>query len=263
MPGGHVGDANGRVGLVDVLAAGAGGAVGVDAQVLVVDLDLNRLVDQRRHVDLRERRVTTLLRVERRDPDQAVDAALGGEQAVGVLALGDEGRRLDARPPRPRRPPSSRRRSRGARPSAGTCAAASRPSPGSPCRRRRSGRSRPRRPSRTRRRTGAPPPSVGQASPRPRRAASPSSAAISSSSDRHLGQLVEVGDVGLERAEGGSRRSCARLWAVASSTPPPGRPRSPAPASRPRGGLPRTRASRVKGSPRAASSRRGPARGAR
>src|SRR6185503_3115507 len=32
--------------------------------------------------------------VEGTDPDQAVDAALGGEEAVGVLAAGDEGGRL-------------------------------------------------------------------------------------------------------------------------------------------------------------------------
>ena len=44
-----------------------------------------------------ERGVAARLGVERRDPDQPVDAALGGEQAVGVLAVGDEGRRLDPR----------------------------------------------------------------------------------------------------------------------------------------------------------------------
>jgi hypothetical protein len=43
--GRQVGDAHRRLGLVDVLAAGAGGAVGVDAQVLVVDLDLDVVVD--------------------------------------------------------------------------------------------------------------------------------------------------------------------------------------------------------------------------
>ena len=37
--GRHVGDAHGGVGLVDVLAAGARGAVGVDAQVRRVDVD--------------------------------------------------------------------------------------------------------------------------------------------------------------------------------------------------------------------------------
>ena len=40
--GREVRQAHGGVGLVDVLAAGAARAVGVDAQVLVVDLDLDR-----------------------------------------------------------------------------------------------------------------------------------------------------------------------------------------------------------------------------
>jgi hypothetical protein len=41
---GQVGDAHRRVGLVDVLAAGAAGAVGVDAQVAAVDFHLVDLV---------------------------------------------------------------------------------------------------------------------------------------------------------------------------------------------------------------------------
>jgi len=49
-----VGDAHGRVGLVDVLATGTRGPVGVDAQVALVDVDVNRLVDHRRDVDLGE-----------------------------------------------------------------------------------------------------------------------------------------------------------------------------------------------------------------
>src|SRR5690606_37226602 len=43
--GGRVGNANGRVGLVDVLAAGAAGAIGIHAQVGGVDVDLERIVD--------------------------------------------------------------------------------------------------------------------------------------------------------------------------------------------------------------------------
>ena len=39
-PGGQVGQTDSRVGLVDMLAAGARRAVGVDAQVLLVDLHL-------------------------------------------------------------------------------------------------------------------------------------------------------------------------------------------------------------------------------
>src|SRR6185503_6050490 len=41
--GGQVGDAHGAVGLVHVLAAGAGGAVGVDPDVGVLDVDLHVL----------------------------------------------------------------------------------------------------------------------------------------------------------------------------------------------------------------------------
>ena len=67
------------------------------AQVGVVDLDLDPLVDQRPDVDLGEAGVAARRGVEGRDPHQPVDAALGGEQPVGVLAAGDEGRRLEAR----------------------------------------------------------------------------------------------------------------------------------------------------------------------
>ena len=37
--GGQMGDANRRVGLVDVLAAGAGGAIGIDAQIRRIQVD--------------------------------------------------------------------------------------------------------------------------------------------------------------------------------------------------------------------------------
>ena len=53
------------VGLVDVLAAGAGGAVGVDLQVVVVDLELARLLDDGRDLDAGERRLAAVGRVER------------------------------------------------------------------------------------------------------------------------------------------------------------------------------------------------------
>ena len=66
-------------------------------KVVLVDLDVHLVVDERADVHLGERRVAPRLRVERRDPHQPVDAALGGEQAVGVLAVDDEGRRLEPR----------------------------------------------------------------------------------------------------------------------------------------------------------------------
>ena len=91
-----VGDAHGGVGLVDVLAAGARRAVGVDLQVVVVDLDLAGLLDDGRDLDAGERRLAAVGGVERREADEPVHALLGGVEAVGVLALDAERRRLDA-----------------------------------------------------------------------------------------------------------------------------------------------------------------------
>src|SRR5215211_272758 len=61
-------DADRRVGLVDVLPAGAGGPVGVHLQVVVLDLDLAGLLDDRRDLDSRERRLAAVGGVERRQP---------------------------------------------------------------------------------------------------------------------------------------------------------------------------------------------------
>ena len=47
MPVGMVGDAHGGVGGVDVLAAGARGAVGIDLAVAFVDLDIDIVIDHR------------------------------------------------------------------------------------------------------------------------------------------------------------------------------------------------------------------------
>ena len=97
MPRRQVRDADGRVGHVDVLAAGAARAVGVDAEVLVGDLDLDVVVDLGRDVDRGKRRVPALRRVERRDPDEPVDAHLALEVAVGVVADDVQRRALQAR----------------------------------------------------------------------------------------------------------------------------------------------------------------------
>jgi hypothetical protein len=64
-------DPHGRVGLVDVLAARARRAVGVDLQVVVVDLDVAALVDDRRDLDARERRLAAVGGVERRQAARA------------------------------------------------------------------------------------------------------------------------------------------------------------------------------------------------
>ena len=83
----EVGQPDRRVGLVDVLAAGALGAEGVDPDLVPVQLDLDVVVDLGQDLDEGERRLASLLRVERADPDEAVDAALGAQPAVGRAAV--------------------------------------------------------------------------------------------------------------------------------------------------------------------------------
>jgi hypothetical protein len=78
--GGQVGDADGAVGLVDVLAAGAAGAEGVDAQLGRVELHLLGLVGLGHH---------------RHRAGAGVDAALrlGGRHALHAVAAGLEAQR--------------------------------------------------------------------------------------------------------------------------------------------------------------------------
>src|SRR5262245_27932876 len=82
----NVRDPHRRVGAVDVLAAGAGGPVGIDAEVRRIHLDRDRLVDLRVHEHARERGVPTRVRIERRLADEAMNPGLGPEAAVGVVA---------------------------------------------------------------------------------------------------------------------------------------------------------------------------------
>ena len=84
-----------RLGLVDVLAAGALGAHRVDTHVGFLDVDLDAVVDHRIDGHARERRVPPRVGIERRDAHQAVHAGLGLEPAIGVAALDLDGRRLD------------------------------------------------------------------------------------------------------------------------------------------------------------------------
>ena len=59
--------------------------------------DLARLLDDRRDLDARERRLAAVGGVERRQPHEPVHALLGRVEAVGVVAGDAEGRGLDAR----------------------------------------------------------------------------------------------------------------------------------------------------------------------
>ena len=96
MPRREVGDPDGGVGLVHLLAARAGGAVRVDAHVRLLHVDDDVVVDLRRHVHRGEARLAARRRVERADPHEAVDALLRLHEAVGVLAARDERGGADA-----------------------------------------------------------------------------------------------------------------------------------------------------------------------
>ena len=83
----NVRNPHGRVRGVDVLTAGAAGAVRIDLEILRADLDLVGVVfDLRHHITRCERRVTTTRGVERRDPDEPMHALLCLQVAVGVEA---------------------------------------------------------------------------------------------------------------------------------------------------------------------------------
>ena len=88
---GQVGDAHGGVRLVHVLAPGARGAVGIDAQLLLVDDDIDVLFHLGIDVDRGKGRVPALVRVKGRDAHQAVHAGLGLRPAVGIVARNREG----------------------------------------------------------------------------------------------------------------------------------------------------------------------------
>jgi hypothetical protein len=94
--GGEVGDADGGVGGVDVLAALAAGAVGVDAQVFGLDVDDDGVVDLGRDEDAGEAGVAALGGVEGRDADEAMDAGFAGDKTEGEVAGDGEGGGLDA-----------------------------------------------------------------------------------------------------------------------------------------------------------------------
>src|SRR5690606_31421535 len=85
---GQVGDADGRVGLVDVLAAGAGGAESVDLQVGRVDRDLLDLVGLGDDGHGRRRGMDAALRLGGRHALHAVGAGL--ELQLRVRAATDD-----------------------------------------------------------------------------------------------------------------------------------------------------------------------------
>ena len=93
--GRQMGDAHGGVGRVDRLAAGAGGAEGVDAEVLGFDLDVD-LFGFGQHGDGDGRGVDAALGLGGGDALDAVDAGLVLELRVDVVAFDDGGDVLEA-----------------------------------------------------------------------------------------------------------------------------------------------------------------------
>src|SRR5215210_7847287 len=75
--GGEVCDPDRRVGLVDVLSSGSRRPVRVYLEVLLVDLDLDRVAHDRGDRDRREASVSPSASVERADPDQPMYPPLG------------------------------------------------------------------------------------------------------------------------------------------------------------------------------------------
>ena len=80
-----------------MLATGTRGTVGVDPQLLVLDLDLDLVVDLRVDVDGGKGCVPAAGGVEWADPHQPVHTAFSLEIAVGVLPADRKGGALDSR----------------------------------------------------------------------------------------------------------------------------------------------------------------------
>ena len=91
-----MGQADGRVGLVDVLDTGPGGAESVHPDLVPVEFDFDIAFDLGQDFDQGEGRVTALLGVERADADKPVHSPLGLEEAVGGTAVHRDRDALDA-----------------------------------------------------------------------------------------------------------------------------------------------------------------------
>src|SRR5580698_11241919 len=91
-------EADGRAGLVDMLAAGTARAIRVLADI-VGEIDFNHrlVVDGGRHVDGREGGVPAACRVERADANQSMVARFSFEMTEHVIAAYGQSRVADAR----------------------------------------------------------------------------------------------------------------------------------------------------------------------
>lgn len=94
---GSVRDAHRGVGGVDVLTARTRGAIGINLEIALLDVDLEAVVDHRIDPDAREAGMPPRRAVIGRDAHQPVHAAFGLGPAIGILALDEQRRGLDAR----------------------------------------------------------------------------------------------------------------------------------------------------------------------
>src|ERR1700751_4266623 len=85
-----------RFGLVDVLSARAGGAIGVDPAIALADFDLYPVIDHRVDPNGREACMPSRVGIERGNAHQPMNSGLGLEPAMRIVALDHDGRRLDA-----------------------------------------------------------------------------------------------------------------------------------------------------------------------
>src|SRR5207248_589536 len=95
QPARHMGEADGRAHLVDVLSAWSSRAIRLELNVLRVDLDVVRGLHVGHDLDESERRMAAMTGVEWRETYQAVHAALRLEVAICVWPLDIDGYALD------------------------------------------------------------------------------------------------------------------------------------------------------------------------
>ena len=89
-----VGDPYGRVRLVHMLPPGSRRTIRIDAQIRLIDLDLDVVVNDRIDEHGRERGMTPALGIKRRDPNEPMNPVLGAEVAVCILTAYLEAGRL-------------------------------------------------------------------------------------------------------------------------------------------------------------------------
>ena len=82
-----MGDTDGRGGLVDMLATGTAASVGVDAQILLINIHIQISFDIRHNIQRYKGSLTFSLSIERRDTHQTVYSLLRLQIAIGIQSV--------------------------------------------------------------------------------------------------------------------------------------------------------------------------------